>query len=88
MPSSTEAPPAPEKLQLLKSPLSNDLEERNMATGFQQALGPQVAEELGYSKDASPTLLRYSEATNLETFYDLFLAAVRGFHLSRNRTYS
>ena len=67
-----------EKLSLLKSPLSNDLAARNeLSTDFQQAIGAQGIRELGYEKDLNPTLLRNSQAGNLETFYDLFLAAVR-----------
>lgn len=70
--------PAPEKLKLLKSPLSDDLAKRDvLATGLQQAIGPEAIRHLGYAKDSNPILLRNSQATNLETFYDLFLAAVR-----------
>lgn len=66
-----------EKLKLLKSPLSNDLAAHNeLSTGFQQAIGAEASHHLGYDKELNPTFLRYSEATNLETFYDLFLAAV------------
>ncbi|KAH6685690.1 hypothetical protein F5X68DRAFT_276506 [Plectosphaerella plurivora] len=68
--------PAPEKLKLLRSPVSSDLMERaELTTGLQQAIGPEGIRHLGYARDLNPTLLRNSQATNLETFYDLFLAA-------------
>ncbi|KAH7353431.1 hypothetical protein B0T11DRAFT_117630 [Plectosphaerella cucumerina] len=68
--------PAPEKLKLLRSPVSDDLIQRDeLATGLQQAIGAEAIRHLGYAKENNPTLLRNSQATNLETFYDLFLAA-------------
>lgn len=71
---------APEKLKLLKSPLvQNEVEAQpddEFATGFQQNIKPQSVEHLGYSRDGTvhPTLVRNSQAGNLETLYDLFLA--------------
>lgn len=67
-----------EKVKLLKSPLSNDLDRhREVPSGFEQAIGAEGIRYLGFEKDVSPTLLKYSQAGNLETFYDLFVAAVR-----------
>ncbi|ROT40676.1 hypothetical protein SODALDRAFT_330418 [Sodiomyces alkalinus F11] len=58
--------PVPEKLRLLKSPVKGD-----ESNNIDAAVG-----HLGYRSDPDdePILMRNSDSTNLEVFYDLFLA--------------
>lgn len=57
--------PVPEKLRLLKSPVKEGEETLDTVVG-----------RLGYRSDPEdePILVRNADSTNLEVFYDLFLA--------------
>ncbi|KAG7138466.1 hypothetical protein HYQ45_004442 [Verticillium longisporum] len=66
------------KLRFLKSPLKEDDASSDSLSVGLQTLIPAAVKPLGYryKLKEEPVLLRNNEATNLEVFYDLFLAAV------------
>lgn len=69
--------PVPDKLKLFRSPIKEEeTGDPALAVGFHQTLNPASIQHLGFRSDLKdePILMRNADATNLEVFYDLFLA--------------
>ncbi|KAM0328230.1 hypothetical protein ACHAQA_005639 [Verticillium albo-atrum] len=68
--------PLNEKLRFMKSPIKEDDATLDALSTGLQTLNPAAVKHLGYRSELKdePVLLRNNDATNLEVFYDLFLA--------------
>lgn len=69
--------PVPEKLRLFRSPLvREDDGQPEVIVSSGPTLNPAEVRHMGYRSELEdePKLIRHDNATNLEVFYDLFLA--------------